>query len=135
MTVKELIQTLQSLPAESMDKEVMVQAESMNNSHLGFLDSVYCVLQDQYGDDGTVGMINQDKYNELPDGESNDLYSVKKDFDLMYPANTVFILSDIQRLETDQEPEPEPEPTPTKEDLILGSIREGNIPHLRVERE
>jgi hypothetical protein len=131
MKLKELIQALQAFPAESMDKYVFVQAEGSNHSHLGFLDTVYVISQNQYGDDGTVGMINQDRYNELEDGEPNEFFSVKKDFDLMYPANTVFIRSDIRPHET----EPEPAPELTKEELMLGAIREGNIPHLRIERE
>ena len=124
MTVNELITTLQSLPEEAKNNHVMVQTESAGNTFTAPLTQVYSVLQNQYISD--LGIINQDAFDKVPDHQPNDLYSVKQDYELYCPSHTTFIYSEII---------PEEKPEPTKQDLIIDTIREGNIPHLRVERD
>lgn len=126
MTVAQLIKMLQSIPVEAQNNEILVQTEAKGNGFTAPLTQVYCVQQTQYVSEFGGDIINQESYDMLADEPVNDWYPVRKDYNLMCLANTVFIYSEIV---------PEEQPEPTKADLVRGSIVEGDIPHLRLERE
>ena len=130
MTPAELLNMLQTLPKEAMNTPIIVQAQSPLYTHAADINVVYCVLQNQYMSKHDSSLINQDTYDNLQDIEPNDFCQVKRDYELAYPRHTLFILSEVEQMKEEIKPEP-----PSKGDLIRGAIAEGNIPHLRVEKE